>query len=174
MEAPAQLFQLCQRYSLHACPCGFFGDPRKACSCSPLQINRYQSRISGPLLDRFDLQIEVPRMHDFELDNYSKGESSVVVRGRVDAARKIQRERFAGNPYFCNAHMSSKDLRKYCRIDTEGRELLREASQRFSFSARAYTRILKLARTIADLEAADPIELHHLAEAIQYRSLDRK
>jgi magnesium chelatase family protein len=160
--------------SMNPCPCGFFGDPRKACSCSPLQINRYQSRISGPLLDRFDLQIEVPRMHDFELDNYSKGESSVVVRGRVDAARKIQRERFAGNPYFCNAHMSSKDLRKYCRIDTEGRELLREASQRFSFSARAYTRILKLARTIADLEAADPIELHHLAEAIQYRSLDRK
>jgi magnesium chelatase family protein len=159
--------------SMNPCPCGFFGDPRKTCSCSPLQINRYQSRISGPLLDRFDLQIEVPRMHDFELDNSSKGESSALVRSRVEAARKIQRERFAGNLYFCNAHMSSKDLREYCRIDTECRELLREASQRFSFSARAYTRVLKLARTIADLEACDPIELHHLAEAIQYRSLDR-
>jgi magnesium chelatase family protein len=113
-------------------------------------------------------------MHEFELDAIPKGESSQTIRARVEQARAIQRQRFAGNTYFCNAHMSSKDIRQYCRIDAEGRELLRQATQRFSFSARAYTRILKLARTIADLEGASQIENHHLAEAVQYRSLDRR
>jgi magnesium chelatase family protein len=160
--------------AMNPCPCGFFGDPHKSCSCTPIQISRYQSRISGPLLDRFDLHIEVPRMHEFELDVVPKGESSQTIRARVEQAREIQRQRFVGNTYFCNAHMSSKDIRKYCRIDTEGRELLHQAAQRFSFSARAYTRILKLARTIADLEGAPQIENYHLAEAIQYRSLDRR
>lgn len=159
--------------ALNPCPCGFYGDPQKACSCSPVQINRYQSRISGPLLDRFDLQIEVPRMQEFELDTIPKGESSETIRLRVERAREIQRRRFAGKSYFCNAHMNAKDIRIYCEIDAAGRDLLRQASQRFSLSARAYTRILKLARTIADLEAASDIAFHHLAEAIQYRSLDR-
>jgi magnesium chelatase family protein len=160
--------------AMNPCPCGFFGDPHKSCSCTPLQISRYQSRISGPLLDRFDLHIEVPRMHEFEIDVIPKGETSQTIRERVERARAIQRRRFAGNPYFCNAHMSSRDIRQYCRIDDEGHELLRQATQRFAFSARAYTRILKLARTIADLEGADQIANHHLAEAIQYRSLDRR
>jgi magnesium chelatase family protein len=160
--------------AMNPCPCGFFGDPHKSCSCTPLQISRYQSRISGPLLDRFDLHIEVPRMHEFELDVIPKGETSRTIRERVERAREIQRRRFAGNPYFCNAHMSSGDIRQYCRIDNEGRELLRQATQRFAFSARAYTRILKLARSIADLEGAAQIANHHLAEAIQYRSLDRR
>ncbi|HYH04013.1 MAG TPA: YifB family Mg chelatase-like AAA ATPase, partial [Bacillota bacterium] len=160
--------------ALNPCPCGFFGDSQKPCSCTPLQINRYQSRISGPLLDRFDLQIEVPRMQEFDLDSIPKGESSASIRQRVEKAREIQRQRFAGKSYFCNAHMSSKDIRIFCEIDDAGRKLLQQASQRFLFSARAYTRILKLARTIADLEGSKAIEIHHLAEAIQYRSLDRR
>jgi magnesium chelatase family protein len=160
--------------AMNPCPCGFFGDPHKRCKCTPLQISRYQSRISGPLLDRFDLHIEVPRVHEFELDAIPKGESSAVIRARVERAREIQRRRFAGKTYFCNAQMSARDIREYCRISYEGRELLRQAALRFSFSARAYTRILKLARTIADLDDSTQIENRHLAEAIQYRSLDRR
>ncbi|HEY8464274.1 MAG TPA: YifB family Mg chelatase-like AAA ATPase [Bacillota bacterium] len=160
--------------ALNPCPCGFFGDSRKPCSCTPVQINRYQSRISGPLLDRFDLQIEVPRLQEFELDTVPQGETSAAIRQRVEKARDIQRRRFAGKTYFCNAHMSSKDIRVYCELDAKGRALLRQASQRFSFSARACTRIIKLARTIADLDGAESIAVPHLAEALQYRSLDRK
>ncbi len=160
--------------AMNPCPCGYFGDSLKACSCTPLQIQRYQSRISGPLLDRFDLQIEVPRLHDFELETVVKGESSKSIRKRVEDAREIQRNRFVKKPYYCNAHMTSKDIREFCRIDQSAKDLLHQAMQRFGFSARAYTRILKLARTIADLEQSSEIELSHLAEAIQYRSLDRK
>ena len=160
--------------AMNPCPCGYFGDPYKSCSCTPVQIQRYQSRISGPLLDRFDLQIEVPRMQDFEMDTVSTGPTSAEIRSRVEAARRIQSDRYQGTPYFCNAYMSSKDLRNYCHLDPSGRELLHQAVQRFSLSARGYTRILKLARTIADLEGSTDIEMQHLAEAIQYRCLDRK
>ncbi len=120
------------------------------------------------------MQIEVPRLVEFELDTVPKSESSQIIRERVEAARSLQRERFKGSETFCNSGMTSKELREYCQIEREGRELLRQAVQRFSLSARAYTRILKLARTIADLEASPAIEISHLAEAIQYRSLDRK
>jgi magnesium chelatase family protein len=160
--------------AMNPCPCGFFGDPQKKCSCSPIQIRRYQGRISGPLLDRFDLQIEVPRLQEFELDTIQKSESSRTIRERVESARAIQRERFSGATYFCNAHMSNKDIREHCGLDQESKDIIRQAVQRFSLSARAYTRILKLARTIADLEGEAGINLGHLAEAIQYRSLDRK
>lgn len=160
--------------AMNPCPCGYFGDPLKPCGCTPLQIQRYQGRISGPLLDRFDLQIEVPRLQDFDMEMVHKGEPTAVIRGRVEQARKIQRERFAQASNYCNAHMSNKDIKEYCQVDQTGRDLLRQAAQRYSLSARAYTRILKLARTIADLEGAGRIELPHLAEAIQYRSLDRK
>lgn len=160
--------------AMNPCPCGYYGDSTKTCSCAPFQIQRYQSRISGPLLDRFDLQIEVPRLAEFELDNVEKGESSAIIRDRVEKARQIQRERFSGTTYYCNAHMRSKDLQKYCQLEPAGKELLRQSVQRFSLSARAYARILKLARTIADLEGVDSILTGHLAEAIQYRSLDRK
>jgi magnesium chelatase family protein len=160
--------------AMNPCPCGFFGDPQKKCSCSPIQIQRYQSRISGPLLDRFDLQIEVPRLQEFELDSIQKSEPSRTIRERVETARAVQRERFSGTAYFCNAHMTNKDIREYCGLDQESKDILRQAVQRFSLSARAYTRILKLARTIADLEGETRINLGHLAEAIQYRSLDRK
>lgn len=160
--------------AMNPCPCGFYGDPQKKCSCSPIQIQRYQSRISGPLLDRFDMQIEVPRLQEFELDTIQKSESSRSIRERVEAARAIQRQRFSGAAYFCNAHMTNKDMREHCGLDQECKDILRQAVQRFSLSARAYTRILKLARTIADLEGEERIALGHLAEAIQYRSLDRK
>lgn len=160
--------------AMNPCPCGYFGDPLKRCECTPAQIQRYQGRISGPLLDRFDLQIEVPRLREFELDSVQKGESSAVIRGRVERARQIQRDRYARAANFCNAHMSNKDIREYCNIDQASKDLLRQAVQRFSLSARAYTRILKLARTVADLEGASEISFTHLAEAIQYRSLDGK
>lgn len=160
--------------AMNPCPCGYLGDPLKACTCSPIQIQRYQSRISGPLLDRFDLQIEVPRLQDFDHDNLSRGESSATVRERVEGARLIQRMRFAGKNYFCNAQMSSKDLKEFCSIDLDGAKLMRQAVQRFSLSARAYYRIIKLARTIADLAGEEQIRSEHLAEAVQYRSLDRK
>jgi len=171
LSFPAQ-FMLAS--AMNPCPCGFLGDPQRTCSCTPNQIRRYQGRISGPLLDRFDLQIEVPRMADFELDQVPQGETSQVIRQRVEAARQIQRMRFVGTSHFCNAHMSSKEIREYCQLNQNGKELLRQAVQRFFLSARAYTRILKLARTIADLEGKVQLELTHLAEAIQYRSLDRK
>jgi magnesium chelatase family protein len=160
--------------AMNPCPCGFFGDPQKKCSCSPIQIQRYQSRISGPLLDRFDLQIEVPRLQEFELDNIQKSEPSRSIRERVETARAVQRQRYSGATYFCNAHMTNKDIQKHCGLDQESKDILRQAVQRFLLSARAYTRILKLARTIADLEGEERITMGHLAEAIQYRSLDRK
>jgi magnesium chelatase family protein len=160
--------------AMNPCPCGYFGDSLKLCTCTPLQIQRYQGRISGPLLDRFDLQIEVPRLAEFELETVPKAESSKIIRQRVEAARALQRERFKETATFCNAGMTSKELREYCQVGPDGRELLRQAVQRFSLSARAYTRILKLALTIADLDESPKIEISHLAEAIQYRSLDRK
>lgn len=125
-------------------------------------------------MDRFDLQIEVPRLAEFEIDRITQNESSVIIRKRVEAARVIQRTRFAGSATSCNAGMNSHELREYCEIDNPSKNLLRQAMQRFSLSARAYTRILKLARTIADLEGLDEIQIGHVAEAIQYRSLDRK
>jgi len=160
--------------SMNPCPCGYFGDPYKTCTCSPLQIHRYQSRISGPLLDRFDLQIEVPRLQEFEYDTIQAGESSAAIRKRVEQARLIQQRRFRGKDYFCNAQMGSRDIKEYCQVDAESRMLLQQAVQRYSLSARAYYRILKLARTIADLAGEDQIRINHVAEAIQYRSLDRK
>ncbi|HOP74636.1 MAG TPA: YifB family Mg chelatase-like AAA ATPase [Bacillota bacterium] len=160
--------------SMNPCPCGYFGDPYKTCTCSPLQIHRYQSRISGPLLDRFDLQIEVPRLQEFEYDTIQAGESSAAIRKRVEQARLIQQRRFRGKDYFCNAQMGSRDIKEYCQVDAESRMLLQQAVQRYSLSARAYYRILKLARTIADLAGEEQIRINHVAEAIQYRSLDRK
>ncbi|NLY73752.1 MAG: ATP-binding protein, partial [Firmicutes bacterium] len=160
--------------AMNPCPCGFFGDPFKSCSCSPIQIQRYQSRISGPLLDRFDIQIEVPRLQEVEFDNLSPAETSAVVRSRVETSRRRQQERFKGRPYFCNAQMDPKGIKEFCGLDVAGKNLLRQAVQRYNLSARAYTRILKVARTIADLDGAAEIDLNHLGEAIQYRSMEMK
>lgn len=160
--------------ALNPCPCGFHGDPSHECNCTPLQIQKYLGRISGPLLDRIDIHIEVPAVKFKELAGQPTGEKSSQIRERVNRARKVQLERFKDEKnIFCNAHMESKEIRKYCVIDEESKELLRGAITKLGLSARAYDRILKVSRTIADLEASPDILPHHISEAIQYRSLDR-
>ncbi len=142
--------------------------------CSPPQIRRYLTRISGPLLDRIDIHIEVPRLSSQELMSRESGESSATVRRRVASARTRQVERLKEEGISCNAQLKAKQLRLHCVLDDAARDLLRTAINQFSLSARAYDRILKVARTIADLDAVDNIQLHHIAEAINYRTLDRK
>ncbi len=156
------------------CNCGFFGDPGHECSCTPTQIQKYMSRISGPLLDRIDIHIEVPAVKFRELAGQPTGESSAAIRERVNRARQVQLERFKNEKsIYCNAHMQSKEIRKYCLIDDKSQELLRLAMQKLGLSARAYDRILKVSRTIADLEGSADIQPQHVSEAVQYRSLDR-
>ena len=161
--------------AMNPCPCGFATDPRNECTCTPLAIQRYMSRISGPLLDRIDLHVEVPAVKIEELAAKPSGESSQAIRERVEAARERQRERYKGEPHiFANAHLGSKELHKYCQLPPEGEELLTSAINRLGLSARAYDRIIKVSRTIADIAGDDRIATAHLAEAIQYRSLDRQ
>jgi len=136
-------------------------------------VQRYRSRISGPLLDRIDIHIEVPAVRYKELTDNRAAEPSAAIRERVDRARRLQLERFAGKPLFGNAQMGARELTAYCQVDSAGERLLELAINRLGLSARAYTRILKVARTIADLDASGPIAAHHISEAIQYRSLDR-
>ncbi len=159
--------------AMNPCPCGFATDPTHECTCSPLMVQRYRSRISGPLLDRIDIHIEVPAVRYKELTDNRAAEPSTAIRERVDRARRLQLERFAGKPLFANAQMGARELTAYCQVDSAGERLLELAINRLGLSARAYTRILKVARTIADLDAAGPIAAHHISEAIQYRSLDR-
>lgn len=151
-----------------------FSDPQRECTCALPQIQRYRARISGPLLDRIDIQVEVPTVKYRELADTSGSEPSQAIRTRVNRARQRQLERFAGRRIFCNAQMTSRDLRKVCQPDSAGERLLEVAMGKLGLSARAYTRILKVARTIADLEEAPGITAAHLSEAIQYRSLDRR
>ena len=161
--------------AMNPCPCGFFGDPKRECRCSPLQIQKYRNRISGPLLDRIDIHVEVPSVRYQDLAAMERGESSEKIRERVIRGRKIQQERFqASSKIHCNAAMRSKDLQKYCRLEDDAQNLLKMAISDLNFSARAYDRILKVARTIADLDASETIQTPHIAEAIQYRSLDRQ
>jgi magnesium chelatase family protein len=160
--------------SMNPCPCGFATDATRPCSCSPQQVRRYLMRISGPLLDRIDIHIEVPRLLQDQLMGQPTGETSKDIRERVKAARQIQAERFNGLPLYCNAHMQSKHLRQFCVLDENSKDLLRTAINQLNLSARAYDRILKLSRTIADLEGKENIAVHHIAEAIQYRTLDRR
>jgi magnesium chelatase family protein len=168
---PAQ-FQLIG--AMNPCPCGFFGDPSGRCRCSPAEIQRYVSKISGPLLDRIDIHIEVPAVKFKELATADAAEPSSKIRERVAGARKIQTKRFdKEKKVFANAHMQTRHLKKYCPITSAGQELLRAAMAKLGLSARAYDRILKVARTIADLEGALDIKESHLSEAIQYRTLDR-
>jgi magnesium chelatase family protein len=161
--------------AMNPCPCGYHGDPKRECRCSPQQIQRYRSKISGPLLDRMDIQIEVPAVSYQDLSSLEKGESSSDIRRRVVAARAIQQERFRGiKPVGCNAQMRSKEIQKFCRLAEGPQALLKMAITELNFSARAYDRILKVARTVADLDGAEAIGEEHLSEAIQYRSLDRQ
>ncbi len=159
--------------SMNPCPCGNYGNKNAECTCTPTQINKYMSRISGPLLDRIDLHIEVGGVTYDELSSSDYGECSSDVKARVDEARRIQQVRFAGNGIHCNAQMTNAEVQKYCTIDEDSEKLLRSAFTRLGLSARAYTRILKVARTIADLDHSDRIFKKHIAEAVQYRSLDR-
>ena len=161
--------------AMNPCPCGYFGDPNHECTCSASEIQRYMSRISGPLLDRIDIHITVPSVKVKELSSDIRGEKSKDVVSRVNQARSIQLERFKNEPeIFCNAHMEPRDIRKYCSIDDKSQSLLALAISKQGLSARAYDRILKLSRTIADLAGSEKIEMGHVAEAIHYRTLDRK
>jgi magnesium chelatase family protein len=155
--------------SMNPCPCGYYGDPVRECTCSFAMVSRYQKRISGPLLDRIDIHIEVPRVEYEKLSDDRLGEPSAAIRARVEAARERQRQRFVGTRFLTNADMGPGEVREYCPLDGAGKSLLRAAMQQLHMSARAYHRILKLARTIADLAASETIETAHLAEAIQYR-----
>ena len=160
--------------AMNPCPCGYSTDPTHECSCSPPQIQKYLSRISGPLLDRIDIHIEVPAVKYKDLASKESGEPSNKIRERVEMARQIQQKRFLNKPnVHCNAHMESKDIRAFCQIDGPSEELMRMAISRLGLSARAYDRILKVARTIADLARSATIQSEHISEAIQYRSLDR-
>lgn len=171
VEYPASFMLIA---SMNPCPCGFYNHPEKDCVCPSGVVQKYLNKISGPLLDRIDIHVEVTPVSFKELSLERNSERSLSVRARVVKAREIQNVRYAANDgVHCNAQMSSKQLREICNIDEAGRELLKTAMERLGLSARAYDRILKVARTIADLDAAEKIESNHLAEAIQYRSLDR-
>src|SRR6266576_347492 len=161
--------------AMNPCPCGYFGDPQHNCVCGPLGVERYLARVSGPLLDRIDIHLEVPAVKYRALADQGGGESSEAVRERVDRARAVQRERFASRPgVYANAHMAPRDIRIFCRVSDGADALLRTAITRLALSARAYHRILKIARTLADLEGAADLQPKHVSEAIQYRSLDRR
>jgi magnesium chelatase family protein len=160
--------------SMNPCPCGYLGDSRHACKCTPMQIERYMGRISGPLLDRIDLHIEVPSVPYQELAATADGTSSGSMREQVNRARKAQKERFGPDSKRLNGRMTSKQLRRFCILDQEGKDLLQTAMENLGLSARAHDRILRMARTIADLEGTDNLKVGHVSEAINYRSLDRK
>jgi magnesium chelatase family protein len=161
--------------AMNPCPCGYSGDPTHSCNCGPLAIERYRSRISGPLLDRIDIHLEVPAVAYGDIVGEQSGEASAVIRARVEQARAVQRDRFRDQPgVHANAHMSTRDLRRHCRLSQPVEAMLRQAVGRLGLSARAYHRVLKIARTIADLAGATELGTAHVSEAIQYRSLDRK
>lgn len=159
--------------SMNPCPCGYHGSALRPCSCTPSQIQKYMSRISGPLLDRIDLHIKVDEVHYNELSSGDLAESSAAVKERVNAARKIQTARYKGTGIFCNARMTSAMIKRYCVLDGKSASALSDAYEKLGLSARAYTRILKVARTIADLAGSENIESAHIKEAVMYRSIDK-
>ncbi len=160
--------------AMNPCNCGFHGDTLRECSCTPPMIQRYRSRLSGPLLDRIDLHVEVPRVQHKDLADPVDAESSAAIRSRVEAARQVQRKRLEKFGLHANSQMAARHIRKFCPVDEQGHKLLEIVTDRLGLSARSYSRILKVARTIADLAGCEMIKQEHLAEAIQYRSLDRK
>ncbi len=171
MTFPAGFMLVC---ALNPCPCGYLGHPKRECRCSPVQIQRYRQRISGPLLDRIDIHLEVPALGYDEMLRDSDAESSATIRSRVIAARNVQQARFGKSKSItCNARMTPRLMKTHCALDEDSKEQLRHAMQELQLSARAHDRILKVARTIADLEGSESIGFSHLGEAIQYRSLDR-
>jgi len=159
--------------AMNPCPCGYLGDPKHACRCTHPQIHRYRSKISGPLLDRIDIHVEVPAVPYQDLLQDDRAEPSAEIRRRVSHARELQSQRFARSRIFCNAQMGSRHIRSHCRIDDASRRLLEAAIDKLGLSARAFNRVLKIARTIADLEGSAEVGVAHISEAIQYRNLDR-
>jgi magnesium chelatase family protein len=159
--------------AMNPCPCGYLSDPKHECRCTHNQLNRYRSKISGPLLDRIDIHVEVPAVPYKYLIKDASAEPSERIRQRVTKARQIQLNRFSRTKIYTNTQMSSRHIKKYCKIDAASSSLLETAIDKLGLSARAYNRILKIARTIADLEGTPDIRLDHISEAIQYRSLDR-
>ncbi len=160
--------------AMNPCPCGYYGDHRHPCRCSAQQIRQYQKRLSGPLLDRIDLHIEVPSLRYRELTGHYQGETSAAIRERIGRARAVQEHRFGAKAAPFNARMSDSEIKRHCRVDGESQQLLEMAMEKLGLSARAYKRILKVARTIADLDGREELQASHVAEAIQYRNLDRK
>ncbi len=160
--------------SMNPCKCGYFGDASRECICTPIQIQNYLSKISGPMLDRFDIHIQVPSVKYNELSSDKNGEKSKYIKERVEKARQIQLERYKDMGIFTNSQLGAYGIEKFCRIDAQSSELLNNVFDKLGLSARAHARILKVARTIADLEASPDIQFNHIAEAIQYRSLDKK
>lgn len=170
VDYPAQFMLVA---SMNPCPCGYYTDPNHECSCTVTQIQKYVAKISGPLLDRIDIHCEVPAVGYRELSQKSVGESSIEIRKRVIHARKRQLERFKGKQIYSNSQMKSKEIKLYCQLDESSQSLLKVVMEKLGLSARAYDRILKVSRTIADLSDSNEIKVEHLSEAIQYRSLDR-
>lgn len=172
MDFPASFMLIA---AANPCPCGYYGDAIKPCTCSQALITRYRQRISGPLLDRIDIHMEVPRVDYDKLTDTRRGEPSEAIRQRVQAARERQAERFArvaedgGRPLLCNADMGAREVTRHVKLDAEGEKLMRSAMQQMQLSARGYHRVLKLSRTVADLDGSEEVRPHHLAEALQYR-----
>ncbi len=160
--------------AMNPCTCGYYGDAYRKCTCNESMVRKYQQKISGPLLDRIDLHIEVQRLAEEELVTYPPTETSTEIRKRVIAARNVQLSRYEGRSFYCNAQMGSREIKEFCILNKDVINVLRAAIQQLSLSARAYDRIIKVARTLADLGGSSDIEVGHIAEAIQYRSLDRK
>ena len=156
--------------AMNPCPCGFYGDPKRECRCSPNMITKYRNKISGPLLDRIDIHVEVPSVKYKEMAGEATGEPSEKIRTRVEEARAAQRYRFGHT----NARLTPKEMKEFCQLDDECQQLLKMAMTELNLSARAYDRILKVSRTIADLDGSERIQSQHISEAIQYRSLDRQ
>jgi magnesium chelatase family protein len=171
VEYPASFMLIA---AMNPCPCGYHGHPEKTCSCGPGIVQRYLNRISGPLLDRIDLHVEVSPVKFDELSNDIPGEKSTEIRNRVERTRTIQESRYENKAgMYCNAQMQKREIENFCKLDDNGKSLLKNAMDKMNLSARAYDRILRVARTIADLESSTDIQTQHIAEAIQFRSLDR-
>jgi magnesium chelatase family protein len=160
--------------AMNPCPCGYLTDSKNQCRCTYQQVHRYRSKISGPLLDRIDLHVDVPAVPYNDLVSKSNGENSADIRNRVHAARSLQVDRYQSTQIFSNAQMNSRQLKRFCSLDTGSRHLLETVIDKFGLSARAYNRILKIARTIADLADQESITMEHVSEAVQFRSLDRR
>ena len=176
LNTPKKIWLNCITFSVptNPCPCGFSGHPSKKCTCSPKQTAAYLSKISGPLLDRIDIQVEVENVNYEDLSSETKGERSAEIKKRVDRARKVQLERYKDYKIYSNSQLDAGLLQQFCHLGEKENKILKSAFDNLGLSARAHSRILKVARTIADLDGSEDIHGKHLAEAIQYRSLDRK